>query len=59
MVTSSAQLRAGLPAQISASPAGNVELYTREVEAAYRQFWRDYCAAAPEPREVPGYRRAS
>jgi len=43
-----AKLRAQLPAQIAASPAGNVEIYTRELEAGYRQFWRDYCAAASE-----------
>ncbi|MDA9493304.1 O-linked N-acetylglucosamine transferase, SPINDLY family protein [Bradyrhizobium sp. CCBAU 11361] len=43
-----AELRASLPAQIAASPAGNVEIYTRELEAGYRQFWRDYCAAASE-----------
>ena len=41
-----AQLRAELPARIAASPAGNVEIYTRRVEAGYRQFWRDHCAAA-------------
>ncbi|KYG99675.1 tetratricopeptide repeat protein [Bradyrhizobium sp. DOA1] len=41
-----AKLRAELPARIAASPAGNVEIYTRQVEAGYRQFWRDYCAAA-------------
>jgi predicted O-linked N-acetylglucosamine transferase (SPINDLY family) len=41
-----AKLRADLPAQIAASPAGNVETYTRELEAGYRKFWRDYCAAA-------------
>ncbi|TWB04565.1 tetratricopeptide repeat protein [Bradyrhizobium stylosanthis] len=41
-----AKLRADLPARIAASPAGNVEIYTRELEAGYRQFWRDYCAAA-------------
>ncbi|MCK1388112.1 tetratricopeptide repeat protein [Bradyrhizobium sp. 21] len=43
-----AKLRADLPAQIANSPAGNVEIYTRRVEAGYRQFWRDYCAAAME-----------
>ncbi|WP_199762815.1 tetratricopeptide repeat protein [Bradyrhizobium guangdongense] len=43
-----AKLRAELPAGIAASPAGNVESYTREVEAGYRQFWRDYCATAPK-----------
>ncbi|UWU73016.1 tetratricopeptide repeat protein [Bradyrhizobium huanghuaihaiense] len=42
------KLRADLPAQIAASPAGNVEIYTRELEAGYRQFWRDYCAAASD-----------
>jgi predicted O-linked N-acetylglucosamine transferase (SPINDLY family) len=41
-----AKLRVDLPAQIAASPAGNVETYTRELEAGYRKFWRDYCAAA-------------
>jgi predicted O-linked N-acetylglucosamine transferase (SPINDLY family) len=40
-----AKLRAELPARIAASPAGNVELYTRDVEAGYRQFWRDYCGS--------------
>jgi predicted O-linked N-acetylglucosamine transferase (SPINDLY family) len=47
-----AKLRADLPARIAASPAGNVEIYTREVEAAYRQFWRDYCAAASKGGDV-------
>lgn len=47
-----AKLRAGLPAQIAASPAGNVEIYTRELEAGYRKFWRDYCAAAAEGGEA-------
>ncbi len=41
-----AKLRAELPARIAASPAGNVEAYTRSVEAGYRQFWCDYCASA-------------
>ncbi|WP_161534983.1 glycosyltransferase family 41 protein [Bradyrhizobium sp. LCT2] len=43
-----AKLRAGLPAQIAASPAGNVEIYTRELEAGYHQFWRDYCVVTSE-----------
>ncbi|MBR1328724.1 acetylglucosamine transferase, partial [Bradyrhizobium ottawaense] len=47
-----AKLRAGLPAQIAASAAGNVAIYTRRVEEGYRQFWRDYCAAASERGEV-------
>jgi predicted O-linked N-acetylglucosamine transferase (SPINDLY family) len=37
-------LRAELPAMVAGSPAGNVVVYTREVEAGYRQFWRDYCS---------------
>ncbi len=40
------KLRADLPAKIANSPAGNVAVYTQEVEAGYRQFWRDYCATA-------------
>ncbi|MBR0725366.1 tetratricopeptide repeat protein [Bradyrhizobium manausense] len=40
-----AKLRAELPTQISASPAGNVEIYAGRVDAGYRQFWRDYCAS--------------
>jgi predicted O-linked N-acetylglucosamine transferase (SPINDLY family) len=47
-----AKLRADLPAQIAASPAGNVETYTRELEAGYRKFWRDYCAVALEGGDV-------
>ncbi|WP_339026382.1 tetratricopeptide repeat protein [Bradyrhizobium symbiodeficiens] len=46
-----AKLRAGLPALIAGSPAGNVEIYTRGVEEGYRQFWRDYCAAASKGGE--------
>jgi predicted O-linked N-acetylglucosamine transferase (SPINDLY family) len=41
-------LRAELPATVANSPAGNVVIYTQRVEAAYRQFWRDYCASASE-----------
>ncbi|QIO34098.1 tetratricopeptide repeat protein [Bradyrhizobium sp. 1(2017)] len=47
-----AKLRAEFPARIAASPAGNVETYTRKVEAGYRQFWRDYCAGTAENGEV-------
>jgi predicted O-linked N-acetylglucosamine transferase (SPINDLY family) len=43
--TELAALRRDLPARIAASAAGNGEVYTRHVEAAYRQFWRDYCAS--------------
>lgn len=42
------KLRADLPARIANSPAGNVAVYTQKVEAAYRQFWRDYCATASD-----------
>jgi predicted O-linked N-acetylglucosamine transferase (SPINDLY family) len=41
-----AALRARLPELIASSAAGNCEIYTRHVEAGYRQFWRDYCAGA-------------
>lgn len=47
-----AKLRADLPARIAASPAGNVEIYTRSVEEGYRRFWRDHCAAASQRGEV-------
>jgi predicted O-linked N-acetylglucosamine transferase (SPINDLY family) len=40
------RLRAELRAMIAGSPSGNGEVYTRDVEAHYRQFWRDYCASA-------------
>jgi predicted O-linked N-acetylglucosamine transferase (SPINDLY family) len=36
-------LRAGLPARVASSAAGNNEIYTRCVETGYRQFWRRYC----------------
>ena len=42
------KLRADLPAKLANSPAGNVRVYTQKVEAGYRQFWRDYCAAASD-----------
>jgi predicted O-linked N-acetylglucosamine transferase (SPINDLY family) len=41
-----AAIRAGLPAMIANSAAGNCETYTRLVEGGYRRFWRDYCASA-------------
>jgi len=40
------KLRADLRARIANSPAGNVAAYAQITEAGYRQFWRDYCAAA-------------
>jgi predicted O-linked N-acetylglucosamine transferase (SPINDLY family) len=42
------KLRADLPGMIANSAAGNIAHYTQQVEAAYRQFWRDYCASAAE-----------
>jgi predicted O-linked N-acetylglucosamine transferase (SPINDLY family) len=41
-----AKLRRDLPGKIATSPAGNATTYTQIVETGYRQFWRDYCAAA-------------
>ena len=40
------KLRADLPVRIANSPAGNVMVYTQDVEAGYRQFWRHYCTTA-------------
>jgi len=37
-----AQLRRGMRARVAASPAGNLDRYTRVVEAAYRNMWRAY-----------------
>jgi len=37
-----AQLRREMRARITASPAGNLDKYTRAVEAAYREMWRAY-----------------
>ena len=45
------RFRQEIRARIAASPAGNPELYTRAVEAAYRSMWREWL----EPnREVSG-----
>jgi predicted O-linked N-acetylglucosamine transferase (SPINDLY family) len=40
-----ARLRKGMRSRIMASPAGNPELYTRAVEAAYRDMWQRWCAS--------------
>jgi predicted O-linked N-acetylglucosamine transferase (SPINDLY family) len=40
------KLPAELPAKIARSEAGDVEVYTRRVEEAYRKFWRDYCVSS-------------
>jgi predicted O-linked N-acetylglucosamine transferase (SPINDLY family) len=45
-------LRSELPARIMASEAGNMQLYTRAVEAAYRTIWKEYCAS--RAADAPG-----
>jgi tetratricopeptide (TPR) repeat protein len=49
-----AKLRAGLPARIASSPAGNIKVYTQIAEAGYRQFWRDFCAANSDTGALGG-----
>jgi predicted O-linked N-acetylglucosamine transferase (SPINDLY family) len=44
-------LRAGLPARLAVSEAGNGAIYAGRVEEGYRQFWRDYCASMPQPAD--------
>lgn len=39
-------MRSELAARIMASEAGNTQLYTRAVEAAYRAMWKEYCAGS-------------
>jgi len=52
-----AELRRGMRARIAASPAGNLDAYTRAVEAAYRNMWRAFLdgrrATPPDEREEP------
>jgi predicted O-linked N-acetylglucosamine transferase (SPINDLY family) len=43
-----AMLRGALPGMIARSRAGNVETYTREVEAGFRRFWRHHCTTPVE-----------
>jgi predicted O-linked N-acetylglucosamine transferase (SPINDLY family) len=40
-----ARLRNTMRSRILTSPAGNPELYTRAVEAAYRDMWQRWCAS--------------
>ena len=42
-----AALRAGLRERMAASPLLDFTGFTRNLEAAYRQMWTDWCAAAP------------
>lgn len=37
-------LRAGLRQRLLASPAGNPQIYAREVEKIYRNIWKKWCA---------------
>jgi predicted O-linked N-acetylglucosamine transferase (SPINDLY family) len=39
-----ADLRAGLRDRLRASPLGDVPTFTRDLEAAYRELWRSWCA---------------
>ena len=45
-----AQLRARLRGQVAQSAVGNLDRYTRAVEAIYRQIWQRWCAAAANHR---------
>ena len=36
-------MRQGLRAQVQASPLCDINRYTRDLEAAYRQMWKKYC----------------
>lgn len=42
-----AALRAALPARVAASPLRDEPGMARDLEAAYRAAWRDWCAGAP------------
>jgi predicted O-linked N-acetylglucosamine transferase (SPINDLY family) len=42
------ELRAGLRERMRASPLLDFAGFTRNLEAAYRQMWTDWCAVAPE-----------
>ncbi len=46
-VSSLAQLRSALRGQMAASPLLDFSGFTRNLEAAYRQMWRTWCAARP------------
>ena len=55
-----AELRAGMRQRMRASPLMDGPGFARDVEAAYRQMWQDWCerqrppaAAPPPPRPAP------
>jgi predicted O-linked N-acetylglucosamine transferase (SPINDLY family) len=41
------QLRAGLRERMKASPLMDAKRFTADIEAAYRQMWKTWCAAHP------------
>ena len=44
-----AGVRQGLRARLSASPLMDATQFTRDVETAYREMWRDWCAQGDAP----------
>jgi predicted O-linked N-acetylglucosamine transferase (SPINDLY family) len=42
-------LRRSLPDRIAASAAGDLDAYTRAVEAAYRAMWTEFCNGPMSP----------
>ena len=49
-----ARLRARLRGQVAGNGMGNLERYTRAVEAVYREMWRRWCAGAFSGEVVTG-----
>ncbi|MBB3255794.1 putative O-linked N-acetylglucosamine transferase (SPINDLY family) [Paraburkholderia bannensis] len=47
-----AELRASLRARMEASPLMDSARFARNLEAAYRLMWRDWCEAQPGPRQA-------
>lgn len=41
-----AEIREGLRRQVASSPLCDVERYTRDLEAAYRQMWHRWCQSS-------------